>query len=173
MCYAHKSHATQQRLGSLFIDKHVSCRAHPWSPIFQDIVGHFLLHDLHDLSGLFSSKWWGMIPRSQQLGEPPVMLPRFAPMMLPLHPRSAPMRLPLHPRSVCPQGSPSYLSCCVSCWLRRSIIQAPTSMPSRKLKDSHIPLHAACRIRFCLRKAAAVHRCRILGSVLSLARPRA
>jgi len=46
-------------------------------------------------------------------------------------------------------------------------------MPSRKLKDSHRPLHAACRIRFCLRKAAAVRRCRILGSVLSLARPHA
>jgi hypothetical protein len=59
-----------QELQPLFIDKHVSCKAHPWSSIFKDIVGHFLPHDLHDLSGLFSSKWWGMIPRSQQLGEP-------------------------------------------------------------------------------------------------------
>jgi len=49
--------------------------------------------------------------------ESPVMLPRSAPMILPLHPRSAPMRLPLHPRSACPQGSPNCLVCCVSCWV--------------------------------------------------------
>jgi hypothetical protein len=59
-----------KELQPLFIDKHVSCKAHPWSPIFKIIVGHFLPHDLHDISGLFSSKWCGMIPRSQQLGEP-------------------------------------------------------------------------------------------------------
>jgi hypothetical protein len=78
-CYAHKSHATQQRLCSLFIDKHVSCRAHPWSPIFQDIVGHFLPHDLHDLSGLFTRKWCGMIPQFRQLGEHLSYTPTFCP----------------------------------------------------------------------------------------------
>ena len=46
-------------------------------------------------------------------------------------------------------------------------------MPSRKLKDSHRPLHAACRIHLCLCKAAAIHRCRILSRVPSLARPSA
>jgi hypothetical protein len=55
----------------------------PMIPIFQDIVGHFLPHDLHDLSGLFSSKWWGsyspMIPWSQQLGEHPSYAPTFCP----------------------------------------------------------------------------------------------
>ena len=68
-----------QELQPLFIDKHVSCKAHPWSPIFKDIVGHFLPHDLHDLSGLFSSKWWGMIPQSQQLREHPNYAPTFCP----------------------------------------------------------------------------------------------
>ena len=68
----------------------------PMTPIFQDIVGHFLPHDLYDPSSLESTL---------------VMLPHSALRMLPLHLSSAPMKLPLHPCS----GNPTASCCCFSC----------------------------------------------------------
>ena len=89
----------------------MSCKAHPWSSIFQDIVGHFLPHVLYDLSSLEST---------------PDMLPRFAPMRLPLQPYFPPwshdlgrpwllLAHVLHAHLAAPSAS----SCFVSCWVTR------------------------------------------------------
>ena len=105
MCYAQKSHATQQRLCSLFIDKYVSCRL-THDPPFSGHSGALpLTHDplfsghggalplTHD--PLFSGHG-GALPLTHDplfsghsgLESTLVMLPRSAPMMLPLPPHS-------------------------------------------------------------------------------------
>jgi hypothetical protein len=129
----------------------VSCKAHPWSPIFQDIVGHFLPHVLHDFSSLEST---------------PVMLPRFALIMLSLHPRSTPWShnlgrpwLPLTHVLHAHMAAPSASSCCVSCWVTRmpwTVIRSsfrscqvePMTCTSRcALPNSH--LRAGCKFIRC------------------------
>jgi len=137
----------------LFIAKYVSCKAHPWSPIFQDIVGHFLSHVLHDLSSLEST---------------PVMLPHSAPMRLPLHPRFAPwshdlgrLWLPLARVLHAHLAAPSASSCFVSCWV--------TSMPWTVLRPSFrscqvepLTCTSCCALlNLHLRAGCQVLRCRI------------
>jgi hypothetical protein len=71
MCYAQNSHATQSSLHTLFplyafalqlrasttiYSQVCELQGTPMIPIFKDIVGHFLPHDLHNLSGLFFNK---------------------------------------------------------------------------------------------------------------------
>jgi len=90
VCYAQKSHATQQRLCSLFIDNYVSCRL-THDPPFSGHSGALpLTHD-----PLFSGHG-GALPLTHDplfsghsgLESTLVMLPRSAPMMLPLPPHS-------------------------------------------------------------------------------------
>jgi len=141
----------------LFIAKYVSCKAHPWSLIFQDIVGHFLPHDLHDLSSLEST---------------PVILPSSVPMRLPLHPRSAPWShdlgrpwLPLTHVLHAHLATPSASFCFVSCWVTRMPwavlcpsfrscqVEPLTCTNYYALPNSHLRAGCQflrCRIRICM-----------------------
>jgi hypothetical protein len=90
----------------------------------------------------------------------PVMLPRFAP----YEAATSPISLLSTWQPQLPVSAASIAD-----------LEGPLSKFPRpcQVASSHRSSHAACQIRFCLCKAATVHRCRILGSVLLLVRPRA
>jgi len=81
VCYAHKSHATQQRLGSLFIDRY-ELQAPPHDPPhFQDIVEHYLSPMIPCFQDIVEHYLSPMIPCFQDIvarRAPQFMLPRSA-----------------------------------------------------------------------------------------------
>ena len=81
MCYAHKSHPTQQRLGSLFIDRY-ELQAPPYYPPFSGPSGALpLTHDpmFSGHSGALPLTHDPMFLGRSGMESTPVMLPRFAP----------------------------------------------------------------------------------------------
>jgi hypothetical protein len=167
VCYAQNSHATQSSLHTLFslyaflpLQQRASTTIYSQvcelqgSPMISYFSGHsgaLSPHVLHDLSSLEST---------------PVMLPRFAPMMLSLHPRSTPWShnlgrpwLPLNHVLHAHMAAPSASSCCVSCWVTRmpwtilrpsfrSCQVEPMTCTSRcALPNSH--LRAGCKFLRC------------------------
>ena len=158
VCAMHKSHATQQRLGSLFIDRY-ELQAPPHYPPFSGPSGALpLTHDpmFSGHSGALPLPHDSMFPGLSGMENTPVMLPRFA----------------SHEAATSPIS-----------WL--STWQPPLPDSAASAADLEGPLSKSprpCQVASsktctdpCTLPAefvsAAVHRCRILGNVPLLARP--
>jgi len=126
----------------------------PMIPIFQDIVGHFLPHDLHDLSDLFSSKWWTLLSYDHMISAACRAILWSTTTFYPMIPWSRKSITATNPHYACPPGSPScqFLLCQLLSHLYA--LDSPSFkfqiVPSRT-HDLHKPLRAAeftsaCRI---------------------------
>jgi hypothetical protein len=119
VCHAQKSHATQQRLHTLFpsynqklqqlfIHKYVSCKAHPWSLFFRTYWGTFSPMISMILVAYFPASSGQLLPMIQQFVEQHLFCPYD------LGCPSLPLTQVLHAHLAALTASLCYVSCWVS-----------------------------------------------------------